>query len=147
MVDYAHTPDALEKALETLTELPHRRIITVFGCGGDRDKSKRPAMGEIASRMSDYAIVTSDNPRTEDPAQILAEIEPGLQRGKAQYQLLEDRQEAIAGAIARAGKGDVVLIAGKGHEDYQIQGTRAVPFDDRAVARDVLVRISNARGS
>jgi len=137
-VDYAHTPDALEKALETLTHLPHGKIITVFGCGGDRDRTKRPVMGEIASRMSDYVFATSDNPRSESPAQILAEIEQGLQRGKAKYHLLVDRREAIATAISEAGQGDVVLIAGKGHEDYQILGNRTIPFDDRVVARDIL---------
>ncbi len=147
MVDYAHTPDALEKALATLSQLPHGKIITVFGCGGDRDRTKRPIMGEIASRMSDYAFATSDNPRSEDPEHILADIEPGLQKGKAKYQLLVDRQEAVAAAISRAGEGDVVLIAGKGHEDYQILSDRTVPFDDRVVAREIVMQISNVRGS
>src|SRR5207253_10804892 len=96
---YAHTPDALEKALETVLQLPHHKVITVFGCGGDRDKTKRPVMGDIASRLSDLVFATSDNPRSEDPKQILAEIEPGLQQGKATYRLIVDRREANGAAI------------------------------------------------
>jgi len=138
IVDYAHSPDALENLLQTVRQLPHGRLITVFGCGGDRDRTKRPVMGEIATRMSDQVIATSDNPRTEDPVQILKEIEPGLRVGLAPYEILPDRRQAISLAISTARKGDVVVIAGKGHEDYQIIGNRSFPFDDRSVALNLI---------
>jgi UDP-N-acetylmuramoyl-L-alanyl-D-glutamate--2,6-diaminopimelate ligase len=138
IVDYAHTPDALEKLLETVRQLTTGRIATVFGCGGDRDRKKRPRMGEIATRLSDFVVATSDNPRSEDPQQILAEIEPGLNMGAATYHLQPDRREAIRSAFAWARKGDVVLIAGKGHEGYQIIGTQVFPFDDRTVALELI---------
>ncbi len=137
-VDYAHTPDALDNLLRTAAGLPHARIVTVFGCGGDRDRTKRRAMGEIAGRGSDVVIATSDNPRTEDPLAILAEIEPGLRDVGARYEVIADRRSAIARAVSLAQPGDIVLIAGKGHEDYQIIGNSTLPFDDRAVAREVL---------
>ena len=143
IVDYAHTPDAMEKLLETVAGLPHGRVITVFGCGGDRDRKKRPVMGEIAGRMSDFVIATSDNPRTEDPMAILAEIEPGLQKATRSYLINADRREAIGAAFSMAHDGDVVVIAGKGHEDYQIIGNRTYPFDDRAVSRELLGEILN----
>ncbi len=146
-VDYAHTPDALERILRTMGEFKEAaRIITVFGCGGDRDRGKRPLMGAIAGRYSDLAVITSDNPRTEDPAAIIAEIEGGLRtesirkmdraelsdgfKGRGYIQVL-DRREAIRLAIKLAKPGDVVIIAGKGHEDYQIIGRERLPFDDR----------------
>ncbi len=141
-VDYAHTPDALQKLLETVSQLPHGRIITVFGCGGDRDRTKRPQMGEIAVRLSDYAIATSDNPRTEDPTEILREIEQGLRTGSPRYCIQPDRRAAIASAVGMARAGDIVILAGKGHEDYQIIGTEKLPFDDRAVARESLLNRS-----
>jgi UDP-N-acetylmuramoyl-L-alanyl-D-glutamate--2,6-diaminopimelate ligase len=147
IVDYAHTPDALERTLGTISSLPHRRIITVFGCGGDRDKTKRPVMGEIASRLSDFVVATSDNPRSEDPARILSEIEPGLRAGSAGYRLIVDRREAIGDAIRRAEARDVVLIAGKGHEDYQVIGARTLSFDDRVVARELLTQRLNPGGA
>ena len=154
LVDYAHTGDALENVLKTLVELNPRRLITVFGCGGDRDRGKRPVMGEIAVRMSDCAIVTSDNPRTEDPHAIIAEIvagispldvkeytvtelQSGLATGKG-YVVVPDRRAAIRGAIALAEPGDIVLLAGKGHEDYQIIGTTKHHFDDREEATAAL---------
>jgi UDP-N-acetylmuramoyl-L-alanyl-D-glutamate--2,6-diaminopimelate ligase len=146
IVDYAHTPDALEKLLETARQLSHGRMITVFGCGGDRDRKKRPLMGEIAARLSDMVVATSDNPRTEDPLQILAEIEPGLKRGQAPYRLQPDRREAIRSALSLARENDIVLIAGKGHEDYQIIGTQAFPFDDRLVAQELLHELRSAQG-
>jgi UDP-N-acetylmuramoyl-L-alanyl-D-glutamate--2,6-diaminopimelate ligase len=146
IVDYAHTPDALRNVLQTLSQLPHRRILTVFGCGGDRDRSKRPLMGEIAAQLSDLVIATSDNPRTEDPREILEQIHPGLCAGKAEHRSIVDRREAIQEALSRARKGDVVLIAGKGHETYQIIGREAHPFDDREVARSVLLARSPAAG-
>jgi UDP-N-acetylmuramoyl-L-alanyl-D-glutamate--2,6-diaminopimelate ligase len=144
IVDYAHTPDALEKLLETVRQLAPGRMAVVFGCGGDRDRKKRPLMGEIATRLSDFVVATSDNPRSEDPQQILAEIEPGLNMGAAPYQLLPDRRVAIRSALAWARKGDAVVIAGKGHEDYQITGTQVFPFDDRTVALELIHEMMNA---
>ncbi len=141
VVDYAHTPDALEKTIAAVGQLVTGRIITVFGCGGDRDRGKRPIMGEIATMGSDSVVVTSDNPRTEDPAAIIAEIVAGIEsgRGTAGLAVIEDRGEAIAHAIGTAGTGDLVLIAGKGHEDYQIVGTTKSHFDDREAARAAVV--------
>jgi UDP-N-acetylmuramoyl-L-alanyl-D-glutamate--2,6-diaminopimelate ligase len=138
IVDYAHSPDALENLLKTVSRLPHARVITVFGCGGDRDRTKRPIMGKIAINLSDLVLATSDNPRSEDPLDILAEIEPGLKSGSAQYEIIPDRQRAIHRAISIAHKGDIVVIAGKGHEDYQIIGNRVIPFDDRKQARELI---------
>ncbi len=146
IVDYAHTPDALENLLETASALPHGKVIIVFGCGGDRDRSKRRAMGEIAGRKSDFVVATSDNPRTEDPLAILEEIEAGLVEASGQYKLVPDRREAIKFALSQAGKGDVVLIAGKGHETRQIIGTQALPFDDRVVARELARELPTAHG-
>jgi len=146
IVDYAHSPDALEKLLETVRQLTRGRLIAVFGCGGDRDRGKRPLMGEIATRLSDLVIATSDNPRSEDPAAILAEIESGLKRGAAPYRLLPDRREAIRAALSQAAAGDAVVIAGKGHESYQVIGAEALPFDDRAVAGELLRELRRARG-
>jgi len=138
LVDYAHKPDALEKVLLTLRELkkPDQKIITVMGCGGDRDRFKRPKMGKIAAQHSDIFIVTSDNPRTEDPDQIIAEITAPLQKGT--YVVESDRKKAIESAIASARAGDWVLIAGKGHENYQLIDDQKLPFDDRKVAANAL---------
>jgi UDP-N-acetylmuramoyl-L-alanyl-D-glutamate--2,6-diaminopimelate ligase len=151
-VDYAHTDDALSRALSALRALGPRRLLVVFGCGGDRDRGKRPLMGEVAARGADLAVVTSDNPRTEDPAAILAEIVPGLERagahrldaaraalaGEDGYLVVPDRREAISVALSAARAGDAVLIAGKGHEDYQVVGRERLPFDDREEARRAL---------
>ncbi|WP_425807047.1 UDP-N-acetylmuramoyl-L-alanyl-D-glutamate--2,6-diaminopimelate ligase [Desulfitobacterium sp. Sab5] len=136
IVDYAHTPDGLENVLNTAREFTHGRLITVFGCGGDRDKGKRPQMGEIASRLSDFVIVTSDNPRTEVPEQIIKDILAGVTG--VEYTAMVNRREAIETACRAAKPGDTVLIAGKGHEDYQIIGKETFPFDDREVAKDAL---------
>jgi UDP-N-acetylmuramoyl-L-alanyl-D-glutamate--2,6-diaminopimelate ligase len=138
IVDYAHSPDSLDNLLQTLSQLPHKRIITVFGCGGDRDKTKRPVMGEIAARASDLVIATSDNPRSEDPLEILKEIETGLRKGPAPFKIEPDRRLAIELAISMASAGDVVALAGKGHEDYQIIGSRTIPFDDRILALELI---------
>ena len=135
VVDYAHTPDALEKVLTALREQTEGRLICVFGCGGNRDKGKRPLMGEAASRLADSVIVTSDNPRHEDPVAIMAEIVAGMQ---GDYHVEADRAAAIERAIEMAGPGDVVLLAGKGHEDYQDIGGVKLPFDDREVAERAL---------
>jgi UDP-N-acetylmuramoyl-L-alanyl-D-glutamate--2,6-diaminopimelate ligase len=143
VVDYAHTDDALRNLLETVRELGPRRIITVFGCGGDRDRTKRPLMGAMASRLSDVAIVTSDNPRSEPPEAILAEIQSGMSGTRAaERHVIVDRREAIAKALELARAGDAVVIAGKGHETYQVLRDRTVPFDDRQVAREALSRLA-----
>ncbi len=138
VVDYAHTDDALLNVLRTAREVVQGKIITVFGCGGDRDPSKRAPMGEAAGSLSDVVILTSDNPRTEDPEQILCDAEEGIQKTGKPYRKIADRTEAIHQAIAEAGEGDLVLIAGKGHEDYQIIGRETFHFDDKEVARAAL---------
>lgn len=141
LVDYAHTPDSLENVLATIREFAQGSLITVFGCGGDRDRTKRPVMGGIAARYSDYILVTSDNPRTEDPDRILQEIHAGLKEAdfpEDRYEMIMDRKEAIIRAIEVAGPWDIVLIAGKGHETYQIIGKATTHFDDREVAREAI---------
>jgi len=149
LVDYAHTPDALARALAAVRPVTRGRLICVFGCGGDRDRGKRPAMGEAAARGADIVVVTSDNPRTEDPHAIIADVEPGVVAGGQSllapaeldtashgYVSVVDRRVAIAAAIRAARAGDTVLVAGKGHEDYQIVGTTRHPFDDRLIAHE-----------
>jgi UDP-N-acetylmuramoyl-L-alanyl-D-glutamate--2,6-diaminopimelate ligase len=148
VVDYAHTEDALVRLLTAARTLKTHRIITVFGCGGDRDRGKRPKMGRAAVEYSDIVVLTSDNPRTEDPMAILREVETGVRealhnRPGVGYHLLADRREAIGAAIRLARPGDIVLIAGKGHEDYQILGTKKVHFDDREVAREAIQQLRN----
>ncbi|MDI6807381.1 MAG: UDP-N-acetylmuramoyl-L-alanyl-D-glutamate--2,6-diaminopimelate ligase [Candidatus Eisenbacteria bacterium] len=138
VIDYAHTPDALEGLLKTSREIWKGKIICVFGCGGDRDRGKREIMGRLASAHADYSVITSDNPRTEDPSAIMSEIEKGFAGSKAKFEKIEDRKAAIERAIKMARKGDVVLIAGKGHEDYQIVGTERRRFDDREAAAEIL---------
>jgi UDP-N-acetylmuramoyl-L-alanyl-D-glutamate--2,6-diaminopimelate ligase len=153
LIDYAHKPDALNQVLQNLAEFKKKRIITVFGCGGNRDTGKRPLMGETATFYSDLTIVTSDNPRLEDPLAIIAEIEAGIDHGKIQkiapgnlkvkddahsYTVISERRKAIEMAISTARRGDIILIAGKGHEDYQILGTNKIPFDDRVVVEQTL---------
>ena len=138
VVDYAHTDDALLNVLRSAREVTKGRIITVFGCGGDRDRSKRAPMGEAAGSLSDIVILTSDNPRTENPNQILADAEEGIKKSGKPYEKIADRREAIHRAIAQARADDLVLIAGKGHEDYQIVGRETSHFDDKEVAREAL---------
>ena len=142
VVDYAHTDDALLNTLQTAKDLTTGRIITVFGCGGDRDKTKRVPMGRIAGEYSDVVLVTSDNPRTEDPLKIISDIEVGLAEAGKQYLAISDRREAIDRAIRTAQSGDVVIIAGKGHENYQIIGSDKFHFDDREVALEAINKIS-----
>jgi UDP-N-acetylmuramoyl-L-alanyl-D-glutamate--2,6-diaminopimelate ligase len=137
LVDYAHTPDALERALEAVRAFRPARVLCVFGCGGDRDKGKRPIMGSVAARLADQVILTSDNPRSEDPSAILREIEAGV-RGASNVRTIVDRATAIEAGIGACAPGDALLIAGKGHETYQIIGTKTLPFDDREVARGAL---------
>ena len=136
-VDYAHTPNALENVLGCLRSLAKDRLICVFGCGGDRDKTKRPVMGQIAADICDSVIITSDNPRTEDPMDIIRDIEKGV-LNKSNYSIMLQRQDAVKEALEAAKDGDIVVIAGKGHEDYQIIGDRVTHFDDREVARGIL---------
>ena len=155
-VDYAHTPNALENAIAALRPLTPGRLITVFGCGGDRDNSKRPVMGKIAAQYSDLAVITSDNPRSEDPLAIISQVEEGVRqacirrlniadmdhcRQAPGYLVESDRKKAIETAISAAENGDTVLIAGKGHETYQILADKTIPFDDREIARTVLASI------
>jgi len=156
-VDYAHTPDGLDRVLSALRALAPERLITVFGCGGNRDRTKRPEMGRIAARLSDIVVVTSDNPRNEDPRAILGEIVPGLLaegfleapgsvpvtrgsigRDGGYFEVIEDRKAAIARALELARPGDTIAIAGKGHENVQIIGDRRLPFDDREAVRGLL---------
>jgi len=138
IVDYAHTPDALERLLNFCRELSPGKIITVFGCGGDRDRGKRPIMGEIASRLSDLVFVTDDNPRTEDPDRIIEEILSGIPSGKEYVRVERDRREAIFSAVSKADEGDLVVIAGKGHETEQIIGRNRIHFNDVEVAEEAL---------
>lgn len=149
IVDYAHTPDGLENVLRAVKQFAGARVITVFGCGGERDRTKRPLMGEVAGAYSDLCLVTSDNPRGEDPAQIIGEIIPGLLRNKSReaFEILPDRKEAISRAFELAKAGDVIIIAGKGHEATQIFRNHSVPFDDRAVARDLIRRRLKKHGN
>jgi UDP-N-acetylmuramoyl-L-alanyl-D-glutamate--2,6-diaminopimelate ligase len=141
VVDYAHTPDALERVLTTARKLTRGRLGVVFGCGGDRDRTKRPIMGEIAARLGDRVWVTSDNPRSERPEAIIDEVVAGIRRTGAaasRYVAEADRGAAIRGALGWAAAGDTVVIAGKGHETYQIVGAEVLPFDDREIAREIL---------
>ncbi|HBA60434.1 MAG TPA: UDP-N-acetylmuramoyl-L-alanyl-D-glutamate--2,6-diaminopimelate ligase [Elusimicrobia bacterium] len=137
-VDYAHTDAALENVLSNLKLMPHSRIITLFGCGGDRDRTKRGPMGKIACSMSDVTIITSDNPRTEDPAQIFSDIEQAIKGEFSSYELIPDRKEAITKAVGLARKGDIVLIAGKGHETYQILKDSTIHFSDVETATEAI---------
>lgn len=146
IVDYAHTPDGLKNILSTAREFTRGRLITVFGCGGDRDRTKRPLMGEIGTSMSDLAVITSDNPRTEDPEKIIEDILEGVTGvGNADYTVIQDRRSAIAHAIKSARPGDVVVIAGKGHETYQEINGQRFHFDDREEASIILEELGGAR--
>lgn len=156
-VDYAHKPDALEKVLQNLSEFKQRSVITIFGCGGDRDRKKRPLMGGIATSLSDVTIVTSDNPRSEDPLEIIRQIEAGIDSQAVKYDpaqldvdrkgytIIPDRRTAINKAVSIARPGDIVLIAGKGHETYQILGSGTIAFDDRQVGREALDSMKTAK--
>ena len=146
MVDYAHTDDALSKAISAAKAFTEGKLIVVFGCGGDRDNGKRKAMGQAVINEADLSIITSDNPRTEDPEQIIEDILQGVPSSAQEgidYLAIINRKEAIHHAIHLAEKNDLVLIAGKGHEDYQVIGTQTIHFDDREVARSALREISH----
>lgn len=136
MIDYAHTPHGLESVLNTVRELTRGKIITVFGCGGDRDRSKRAEMGKIAGKLSSLAVVTSDNPRNENPLLIINDILCGMEKSKARIAVIENRRQAIEFALSKARAGDLVLLAGKGHEDYQIIENEKKPFDERQIVRE-----------
>lgn len=140
-IDYAHTPDALENVLKTVREFAKSRILCVFGCGGDRDRAKRPIMGEIGGRYSDLAIITSDNPRSEEPMSIIDSIEEGIRRTGTHYTVIENRREAIRHALAEAGPDDIVLIAGKGHENYQEINGKRYRFDDKETVKELLAEM------
>ena len=144
LVDYAHTDDALKNTIKAARDLANRKIITVFGCGGNRDQDKRPKMGEVAGRYSDFTIITSDNPRNEDPARIAKSIETGIKKvvDARKYCVILDRKQAIDRAIQMAGKDDIVIIAGKGHEDYQVFRDRRIHFDDLETAKEIIKKLS-----
>ncbi|MFH1762781.1 MAG: UDP-N-acetylmuramoyl-L-alanyl-D-glutamate--2,6-diaminopimelate ligase [Gemmatimonadota bacterium] len=144
LIDFAHTPDALERVLNTLRPLVKGRLLVLFGAGGDRDRGKRPRMGDVVSRLADLSFVTSDNPRTEDPEAIIDDIVAGV--GERPYRRLADRRNAIAAALAEARPGDLLLLAGKGHETYQVLGREQKPFDERAIVRELLgLRVGESR--
>ena len=143
MIDYAHSPESLQNILQATKSYTRGRVISVFGCGGDRDSGKRPIMGEISGKIADYTIVTSDNPRTEDPQKIVDQIEEGIKKTKGKYEVVVDRVEAIEHAIKMANKKDIIILAGKGHEPYQeINGVKH-PFDERIIVRDIIEKILN----
>lgn len=141
IIDYAHTPDGLENIVKTVKDFCQGRVVTLFGCGGDRDPVKRPIMGEIAGQLSDFCIITSDNPRTEEPMAIIRQIEAGMKRTNCAYTVIESRRDAIRYAIENAQPKDCIILAGKGHETYQIIGTEKRHFDEREVIRDILAEI------
>ena len=138
MIDYAHSPESLENILQAVKTYTKGRVILVFGCGGDRDTGKRPLMGEIAGRIADYSIVTSDNPRTEDPEKIIKDIEEGISKTKGKYEIIVDRKQAIEKALTMANKKDIVILAGKGHEPYQEINKVKYPFDERVIVKEII---------
>lgn len=138
MIDYAHSPESLENILQAVKTYTKGRVILVFGCGGDRDTTKRPIMGEIAGRIADYSIVTSDNPRTEEPEKIIKDIEAGISKTKGKYEIIVDRKDAIEKAIKMANKKDIIILAGKGHEPYQEINKTKYPFDERIIVKDII---------
>lgn len=142
MIDYAHSPESLESILQAVKSYTRGRVISVFGCGGDRDKGKRPIMGEISGRIADYTIITSDNPRTEKPEEIIKEIEKGIKKTKGNYQVVVDRTEAIEKAIKMATKKDIIVLAGKGHELYQEINGKKYPFDERSIIKKIIDKLN-----
>jgi len=141
IIDYAHSPDGLEKVLRTLRQTAKGRIICVFGCGGERDVDKRPMMGRIAAELADVAIVSSDNPRAEDPEAIIADVLEGMKKSRAQIFTEADRTKAVVLALKKAREGDTVLLAGKGHEDYQVLAEGKVHLDEREIVMEYISRI------
>jgi len=138
MIDYAHTPDSLRNILTTVKEFVPNRLISVFGCGGDRDRSKRPQMGKISGEIADYTIITSDNPRTEEPMAIIRDIEEGIKQTNGKYIIIQDRTEAIRHAMKIAQEGDIIVLAGKGHETYQIFKDKTIHYDEREIVKEIL---------
>ena len=138
MIDYAHTPESLEKILSSVKIYTKGRVISVFGCGGDRDKNKRPIMGEVSGRVADYSIITSDNPRTEAPAAIVKDIEEGIKKTNGKYECIVNRRDAIKRAIQMANKQDIIVLAGKGHEQYQEINNKRYPFDESAIVNEII---------
>ncbi|GFI70821.1 UDP-N-acetylmuramoyl-L-alanyl-D-glutamate--2,6-diaminopimelate ligase [Clostridiales bacterium] len=138
IIDYAHSPDGLENIITSLREIAKNRVVTVFGCGGDRDRTKRPKMGKIAAELSDFCVVTSDNPRSENPAAIIEDILEGMKNISTPYTVVESRKEAIRWAMENAQPDDIILLAGKGHETYQILPTGTIHFDEREVIAEIL---------
>ena len=138
MIDYAHSPESLENILQATKSYTRGRVISVFGCGGDRDAGKRPIMGEISGRIADFTIITSDNPRTENPEEIVKQIESGMKKTNGKYVTIVDRVEAIKEAIKMANKRDIIILAGKGHEPYQEINGKKYPFDERIIVRDII---------
>ena len=147
MIDYAHSPESLENILRAVKSYTRGRVISVFGCGGDRDTRKRPLMGEISGKIADYTIITSDNPRTEKPEEIVKQIEKGITKTKGKYEVIDDRKKAIEKAIKMANKNDIIVLAGKGHEPYQeINGVKH-PFDERIIVRDIISKMKSKNKS
>ena len=138
IIDYAHSPAGLENIISSLKEIAQGRVVTLFGCGGDRDKTKRPKMGAIAAKLSDFCVVTSDNPRSEDPSMIIQDILEGMKDTKTPYQVVENRRDAIKWAMSNAQPKDIILLAGKGHETYQILPTGTIHFDEREAVAEIL---------
>ena len=138
MIDYAHSPESLQNILKAVKSYTRGRVISVFGCGGDRDARKRPIMGEISGKIADYTIITSDNPRTEKPEAIVAEIEEGIKKTKGKYEVIVDRKEAIKKAIKMANKTDIIVLAGKGHEPYQEINGKKYDFDERKIVKEII---------
>ena len=138
MIDYAHSPESLENILHATKSYTRGKVISVFGCGGDRDAGKRPIMGEISGRIADFTIITSDNPRTEDPEKIVEQIEEGIKKTNGKYKVIVDRIEAIREAIKMATKRDIIILAGKGHEPYQEINGKKYPFDERIIVKDII---------
>ena len=145
MIDYAHSPESLENILRAVKSYTRGRVISVFGCGGDRDTRKRPLMGEISGKIADYTIITSDNPRTEKPEEIVKQIEKGITKTKGKYEVIVDRKKAIENAIKMANKNDIIVLAGKGHEPYQeINGVKH-PFDERIIVTDIISKMKSKK--
>ena len=144
MVDYAHNPSSLEAILSSIKKYAKGRIICVFGCGGNRDKEKRPLMGEISGRLADFTVITTDNPRNENPKEIMAQIEKGIKNTRGLYKIIENRKQAIAFAMKIAWKNDIVLIAGKGHETYQeLKNKKRISFDERKVVKEIAEKMAD----
>ena len=145
MIDYAHSPESLENILRAVKSYTRGKVICVFGCGGDRDSGKRPIMGEISGKIADFTIITSDNPRTENPEKIVEQIEDGIKKTKGNYKVVVDRKAAIEEAIKMAGKTDIVILAGKGHEPYQEINGEKYPFDERIIVKEIIQKLENKK--